>query len=563
MKQIDIIKTWSKQRCLVIDDIADVRASIKRWLVDFGCRDVDTAGNAEEAIDLCQHHRYDVILADYNLGAGKNGQQFLEEVRFHKLVSNTALFIMITAEADTHYVLHAIEYQPDDYLSKPLNRNSLRKRLDSALLKNEALRPIKKALDENNIPHAIDAADKTIERIDARYHNEIRRAQADLYCQNGDWDKALAIYNSGSSDNLPLWKQIGSARAKIGKKDFKDAEKILNQIIQQTPLCVEARDLQAELFNLRNDQLRRQEVLSQAVKISPRSSQRQRALGDASRATGDHGQAIQAWRSALRHSRNTCQEQADDYLHLANSLNELANESRGSKVAELTKEAMETLNKVEKKYPRNKVVQLRSKQLRAEVFDVQGNPEEYSRELQEAIDVHHALDYDALRTTSVQLCIDSARSFMNHGFYEEGEKLLEELAELTSDHELSVQIDKLRREPQTREGISYAAKLNKVGIEFYEMREMYQAQEAFEKVLNELPNHTGLNLNLIQVLVARQVKEQLDEKEKHLLVQCVRRVKHITPRSPHYKRFEYLREKCADLIEDESTTENSLTGAAG
>jgi len=112
MKQIDIIKTYGQKRCLVVDDVPDIRASLKRILIDFGSVNVDTAGNAEEAIDICQRNQYDIVLSDYNLGSSKNGQQLLEELRFHGLLKNTALYIMITAESASQYVLHALEYQP-------------------------------------------------------------------------------------------------------------------------------------------------------------------------------------------------------------------------------------------------------------------------------------------------------------------------------------------------------------------------------------------------------------------------------------------------------------------
>lgn len=301
--------------------------------------------------------------------------------------------------------------------------------------------------------------------------------------------------------------------------------------------------------------MQRQEVLAQAVKISPRSCQRQRALGESSSANAEHDQAVHAWRAALRHSKNTCQEIPEDYLFLANSLNDLATVSRGTQVDELNQEALNILKLVEKKYPRHPVVQLRSKQIRAEVFDIQGKVGEYKKELMKALEIQASLDYNALRTTSVKLCIDSARAFMDHGYYEEGEAILEELAALTDEHELSIQIDKLRREPQTLEGISYASTLNKSGIEFYEKRELAKAQQAFEKVLDELPNHTGLNLNLLQVLVTRKQEEELNEKDMHLLTTCFRRVKHLNEASPHFKRYHYLKEKCQPLHDDAALTE--------
>lgn len=552
MKQIDIIKTWSKKRCLIVDDIADVRASVKRWLVDFGCNEVDTAGNADEAIDLCQRHHYDMILADYNLGQGKNGQQLLEEVRFHKLVSNTALFIMITAEATSHYVLHALEYQPDDYLSKPLNRNALQKRLDNAMLKNEALYEIKAALDEHAIEKAILAAERKLEMPD-KYTADVRRALGDLYCENLQWSQALDLYQNTEQSTTVLWCRLGSARALIGLEHFTDAEHILEKVIEEFPLCVEARDLLARLFQLQDKVLQQQEVLAKAVQISPRSSQRQREFGFANSRTGEHSLAVQAWRSALRYSKNTCQEKPEDYLQLTGSLNDLASESRPAAIPELSKEALEILKQVEKKYPRNPLILLRSKQLRAEIFELQGKMDKYEEELQAASAINIDMDYKALRTASVNLCVDCARTFMNHAHYEEGEKLLAELAKLTSDPVLSIQIDKLRRDPQTREGITYASTLNKSGIEYYDNKEYELAQLAFEKVLKELPNHTGLNLNLLQTLIAKIKQEGSNEKDLHVLNNCLRRVAHIDSDSPHFKRYQYLLDKCASLQNKDST----------
>jgi len=159
MKQIDIIKTYSQKRCLIVDDMPDARAQLMRILKDYGSSNVDSVGNAEEAVDICTKKQYDLVIADYNLGQGANGQQLLEELKHQKLLQNTALFIMITAENASHYVLHALEYAPDDFLQKPISRDSLRPRLDAALLKNEYLAEIKQALDQGKAGKAIGVAE--------------------------------------------------------------------------------------------------------------------------------------------------------------------------------------------------------------------------------------------------------------------------------------------------------------------------------------------------------------------------------------------------------------------
>ena len=71
---------------------------------------------------MCSYKSYDIVLCDYNLGAGQDGQQLLEELRYRHKLKNTSLFVMITAESSRDMVLGALEYLPDDYLTKPITQ---------------------------------------------------------------------------------------------------------------------------------------------------------------------------------------------------------------------------------------------------------------------------------------------------------------------------------------------------------------------------------------------------------------------------------------------------------
>ena len=82
-----------------------------------------------EAIGLLRNHKYDVVLCDFNLGDGKNGQQLLEEAKITNLIGPACAWIMITAEKTTEAVMGAVEYQPDGYLLKPITAAQLQTRL--------------------------------------------------------------------------------------------------------------------------------------------------------------------------------------------------------------------------------------------------------------------------------------------------------------------------------------------------------------------------------------------------------------------------------------------------
>lgn len=554
MKQIDIVKTYAQKHCLVVDDLADMRSSVKRWCMDFGCKSVDTAGSGEEALEMCQRGAYDLLLVDYHLGKGKNGQQLLEEIRFQGFISNSALFVMMTGEPSIQNVLHTIEFQPDDYLYKPLNREALRQRLNNALLKNAALIDIKLALDQQAPDQAIAAALKALKMPEnAKYRGDIIRCLGELYCENGQWREALDTYQSVSNKTPPLWCRLGEARAKIYLREDDSIETGLLEITMEAPLCLEARDLLAEFYSLQNNDLEAQKVLEEGIRISPLSARRQRALGLSAQKTQDSSLAVRAFRDALKNSRNTCNESPEDFINLAQNLTNLSRESEPGSARDLANEALETLKQLDNKYYRHPVIQIRSKLIAADVYDAQGEKDKSRECTDEALTIHDNMDYNALEHTSTQLCIDCAKAFMSLGYFERGERLLEKIASINGDPLLATQIDKLRREPTTHEGILHAAALNKTGIKLYQNGEYEEAQTYFEKVLNELPNHIGLNLNLIQSILGKINQNGDDsvpnDRDTRIIQSSFARLGEFPADAPNYARYQYLLKK-ADRLQN-------------
>ena len=109
----------SKLNGLLIDDIPEMRSAVRIQLADCGLERCDAARNTKEAIEKLSANRYDLIICDYNLGQGADGQQLLELVRRRKILPLTAVFLMITGETSYEQVATAAEYSPDDYLIKP------------------------------------------------------------------------------------------------------------------------------------------------------------------------------------------------------------------------------------------------------------------------------------------------------------------------------------------------------------------------------------------------------------------------------------------------------------
>lgn len=549
MKQIDIIRTYAQKRCLIVDSVPDARAQLKRIMVDYGSTDTDTVGNAEEAIDICQKHSYDIVISDYSLGKGKSGQQLLEELRFQHLLRNTSIFIMITAENASHYVLHTLEYEPDDFLQKPVNRESLRPRLDNALLKNEYLYKIKEALDAEKIKRAIAAAEEIAGEAH-KYQLDARKMLAELYIKNKQPEQAKAVYALLDQDRLPLWAELGLAKTEYLTKQYEQAEQRLQKVIGENPYYVDARDLLAKVLEQTHRPVQSQQALINAVKMSPRSALRQRELGRVSAFIEDEATSIHAFRSAIRHAKNSCHENADDHLNLAEGLLKLSKKVDEKTAKGYVEEAQASLSNAEKKASTHPIVLMRNRLLEAELAELNNRPEAAAAAVEEALELHRTMRYSVIANTSTQLCIDCAKGFMNRGCYDEGEAILQELARVNDDEDFALRIDKLRRVPQTKEGIAYATKLNKEGIEFYDKGLIDDAIKSFKKVSNELPNHIGLNLNLVQALIGKNKTEQLKPSELSLLKSSFKRIGEVSGNEAFFKRYEYLHKRFLRLTQE-------------
>ena len=68
-------------RVLVVDDHPGMLVSLRRALEACGIGNPHAARNAAEAVDRLGNLRYDIVLADFDLGTGPDGQQLLEHCR--------------------------------------------------------------------------------------------------------------------------------------------------------------------------------------------------------------------------------------------------------------------------------------------------------------------------------------------------------------------------------------------------------------------------------------------------------------------------------------------------
>lgn len=131
-------KELARKRVLLIDRHPSARNSLRIMLSSLDISAVHNAGTTAEVLRQVKANRFDILLSDYILDDGRDGQQLLEELRQQHLISLSTVFIIITSERAYHNVVSVAELGPDDYLIKPFTADQLQGRLVRAVYKNSS-----------------------------------------------------------------------------------------------------------------------------------------------------------------------------------------------------------------------------------------------------------------------------------------------------------------------------------------------------------------------------------------------------------------------------------------
>ncbi len=301
---------------LLVEDFEAMRGVLKGLLLRCGAPHVDTAANGRDAASLLRKNTYDVVLCDYNLGPGKNGQQLLEEARFNGWVGPGAVWIMITAEKTNDMVSVAAEDAPDEYLLKPITESTLQTRLHKLVERKASLAGIATAMKSRDYPRALQLCNEQL-AAGTKSAAEVLRVQAEIYQRLGDWTKAQAVYEAVLKRGPVPWAKLGLARVYLQLKNPVSARSLLQETVRDHPQYVEAYDCLANLLAAQGMHQQELSVLERAAQISPNSPARQAALGTAALKQGQRELAAAAFKRSMKLAEHSSIENLDPFLGLA------------------------------------------------------------------------------------------------------------------------------------------------------------------------------------------------------------------------------------------------------
>ena len=306
---------FQEKTFLVVDDIVGMRTSMRITISTFGGVRIDMATNANDAIYKIERKSYDIILCDYDLGGGKDGQQLLEEIKRRKLIKSSVIFMMVTAEQRYERVVSAVEMAPDDYLIKPFNGETLLIRLTRLLRKKAFFEPIYSLMDKQDYRRAIAICDELL-KSNNQHMIDLIRLKAEIFLLLGEFDKAKAMYEQVLAIREIPWARMGLAKALYHQDHFEEAAEFFLKVTEENPNYMEAYDWLAKSYIASGNSDGAQHVLHKVTEKSPRILPRQKALGEAAYENGDLETALESFGAVLEFGQHSTFTASEDYANM-------------------------------------------------------------------------------------------------------------------------------------------------------------------------------------------------------------------------------------------------------
>lgn len=309
-------KELPRKRVLIVDRHPHARNSLRMMLSTLGITSVHGAGTSAEVLRQVDNSRFDIILSDYMLDDGRDSQQLLEELRQQRLLSLTAVFMVITGERSYRNVISLAELAPDDYLIKPFTADQLQSRLLKAIYKKHFFARVLGHLDNNAYTDALAACEGLLARDDG-FSSETTRFKGEILNALGRYDEAQAVYQQVLAQRPAPWARMGLAVALRGLEKLAEAEALGVEILRDYPEFLAVYDFVAGVREEMGKLAEAQEVLQQAATISPNNSARQRVVGDVAVRNNDLETAERAYNKVLERHRGSSVKNIDDYTNLS------------------------------------------------------------------------------------------------------------------------------------------------------------------------------------------------------------------------------------------------------
>lgn len=499
----------SNKSIIIVENIKQSRDTIKLFSYSIGAIHVDITHKASNVISMCENTQYDIIFLGYDLGENKkNGQQILEELRVKQLISRQCIIIMITAEVSQAMVLAALEHKPDEYLVKPYSLKDITSRLSRSLAKKYAMEKIYHAMDENNHKLVISLTSSEIEK-ESPYKTECLGIISRQYFELKKYKAASKIYEEYKDIPNCQWAHIGLGKIALANKDSNKAKLHFQAIIKQHPFYLSAYDWLAKALESEDQTVAAEEVLENAIFISPLSVNRLKKYASVCLTNENFDKATDAYLKTNELSQNSIHKNPENAILFAESLLEYTDSLDQQEIKKLTGKANKALSMMAREYqePDLKII---ANLLSSRLYLKSDQNSESSALMRSALyllenNKHNLNNANTITISSSLIILDKK---------DKADELLKELAfSNPDDTNLLANIENINKNKITDNDQYDAQKALKFGIKLFQESKLLQAIDKLNSALNLFPAHIGIKLNLLQVLITAVKEKKARQKD--------------------------------------------------
>lgn len=521
----------TQSNVLIIDDFQGMRSMLRDFVKSMGVTRIDTAATSKEAINYLGNSKYDVVICDYNLGPGQNGQQVLEEAKLRKYIGYATIWVMVTAEKTMDMFMGAAETKPDDYLLKPINAALLEGRLQKLIAKKQSLDSIEKAVNAADYMAAIALCDLKLKEQPANLQ-EILRIKSDLLLAVGDYDAAKALFEKILGIRKVPWAKTGLGKVYFLTKEYYLAKTIFQEVLEENKMYMEASDLLAKTLDALGEREQAQKILLNATELSPNSPARYKTLADAAYKNGDLDIAKQSYEKTIKLSEHSVHKNPDVYAGLAKVLTD--KDEPG--------EALKVMDRGRQEFKDNPEVAVQAAVVDSMAYRKMGQPQKAAAAIAEA----GKLMENMSGKVSMETTMDMAKSLFQLGKKDAACDLLQNIVK--NNHENTDILDQVEAVFESenlgeegrgliKESKQEVVDINNQGVMLAREGKIDEGVDLLRKAVQMLPNSEVIIMNLCGMIIGLMKKEGRNDRMLNEARSLIERARELNPCNK--KLFDY------------------------
>lgn len=485
---------YKTKKILLLEDCEPVRASIKGMLQQIGFEDITAVADAAQALSVAKNHSFDFILADFELGAGKDALQFYTDLSQQALLKIGCCFLLLSAEPRRLPVLGLLRGTPDAFLLKPFSYVELEKRLAKVWSHRSKMRKVYQALQQQDYKAAQLELDLIINAVNASSLLALR-LMAEVLLAEGNYAAALKLYDQVMQQRDFSWARLGQAVAMLQLDDYQQAETQLVALTELDEVRPEALQWLACLYlrQARFDLAQKQ--LADLLRGQSTHVVAHLATVAVLRLSGQNGECIKYLQKLIQQYRFSGFDRGEYYFELCRLQLEQAQKASLKEFSAAVKKAQESLSTMPQKLM-NATTEVSQQILRARISLLQGH-------IADARQVLSALDSEKM-PADAGTKLDIAKLAFALGEQKQADSYLKQVkddragaADLLSCCQRLTALELLQQEQQLR---SQIRDWNQAGMNEAETSNTKKALALLRQAFVYMPCNPGLVLNLLQVL---------------------------------------------------------------